>query len=134
MSFSSASTAPTSPTNSDQPSRHRLFRTKQCKHYLKGFCLFGGQCGFAHGEEDMLPHPSVNSPRSTSMSSPRNDKLSSTIEDKRGSIHDELGAYDIWQNNPDEIRKSLVDELINSPTARPRSLSQSELNTLFNGW
>jgi Zinc finger C-x8-C-x5-C-x3-H type (and similar) len=134
MSFSSASTAPTSPTNSDQATRHRLYRTRQCKHYLKGFCLLGGQCGFAHGEEDMLPHPNVNSPRMTSMTSPRSDKLSSNNDDRRRSIHDEAKDYDQCHISTDGIRKSLVDELINTPTCRPRSLSQSELNTLFKGW
>ena len=130
MSYSSISTAATSPTNDESP-KHRLYRTKQCKHYLKGFCLYGDECGFAHGDTDKLPYPT----QSEVVHAELNRKVSRPGEVQRsGSIQDELDCYKGDSSQAEEVRKSLVDELLCNHTERPRSLSLDEISTLFKGW
>ena len=106
MSFSSVST-----TTSDGR-RHPLFKTRLCKHFSRGLCLYGDSCAFSHGENNSilgLPQPVVESALIA-----ESEFISMTMF-----------------SSGEETRRSLVDEFSTQPSARPRTLSQAELMSVF---
>jgi len=131
MPYSSSSTAEASPPSGEESQKHRLYRTKQCKHYLKGFCLFGGKCCFAHGGDEVLQKQLHSSNHDYS---PRLSLVSTTGSAIGSTMYSVVDSPSPAEISSDEIRKSLVDELVAGPGGRPRSMSHAELTSLFKGW
>lgn len=58
MNVPAPSTTPshmTVPANDDLP--QRKYKTRLCKHFQQGLCSRGDECGFAHGENQLVHHP-----------------------------------------------------------------------------
>ena len=48
--------------NADYSPEHIKFRTKICRHWLKGYCNRGEKCNFAHGYVQVKKRTKQNSP------------------------------------------------------------------------
>ena len=106
MSFSSVSTA----TDIGSP-KHRLYKTKLCKHFLRGNCLYGFNCGFSHGED---PHFGLPEPSNF-------------------NIFNHLPIY-IPEDEFAYSRRTLVDEVMMFGLAEPYYMQPAELRRLTEHW
>lgn len=82
-----------------------LWRTRLCKHYLKGTCRYGSNCGFAHSDDNVNDRPDLVKTRLCS----RFQKGFCTKGDKCQFAHGlaELKVVDIVSRGP----KSEVDKV-----------------------
>ena len=104
MSFSSDSTAAEL-----QSPRHRLYKTKMCKHFIRGNCLYGVHCGFSHAEDRF---GLFNYPPATF------------------SLAHHLAVEDEW----DRSRRTLVDDVMLFGLAELHYLAPSDLKRLTDLW
>ncbi len=102
--------------------RHKLFKTRLCKHFARGLCLYGDFCGFSHGEN----HEEVSRLKTDTQSN-RNDLTGLLLDFEQGETLSGLFS----PGSTEDSRRSLVDEMF---SGRSRSLSTQDIEKIFEGW
>ena len=97
-------------TNNTILSKHKLFKTRLCKHFARGLCLYGDFCSFSHGEKpEEIAHLRGLNEQPTEVKTPFFQRFA----------------------DAEESRRSLIDDF---SSYRSRSLSAEDIEKIFEGW